>query len=126
MPTTLPHGKVTLVTGGGGGIGRATALVLAREGAKVMVSNVSTRRGEETVALVRQAGGAADVEALIGASSAAGAGWMERTTMPASPANLRSPPRTPRRTGTTLAVDLKGVWLCMKYEILQCLRRPAR
>ena len=45
----LLEGKVTLVTGAGGGIGRATAIVLAREGAKVLVSDVSTRRGEETV-----------------------------------------------------------------------------
>ncbi len=110
MPALL-QGKVTLVTGAGGGIGRATALVLAREGAKVMVSDVSTRRGEETVAMVRQAGGeaefrkadvarAADVEALIGAVVSNGDGSTGRTTTPASPACSRSPPRTPKKTGT--------------------------
>ena len=55
----LLNNKVTLVTGAGGGIGRATAIVLVREGAKVLVSDISTRRGEETVAIVRQAGGKA-------------------------------------------------------------------
>jgi NAD(P)-dependent dehydrogenase (short-subunit alcohol dehydrogenase family) len=49
--------KVALVTGAAAGIGRAVALTLAREGAKVVVSDVSTGPGEETVALVHAAGG---------------------------------------------------------------------
>jgi NAD(P)-dependent dehydrogenase (short-subunit alcohol dehydrogenase family) len=56
----LLDGKVTLVTGAGGGIGRATALVLARAGARVLVSDISTRRGEETAQLVGHAGGEAE------------------------------------------------------------------
>jgi len=134
MPALL-QGKVTLVTGAGGGIGRASALVLAREGAKVMVSDVSTRRGEETVALVRQAGGeaefrkadvarAADVEALIGAvvskwgrldGAHNNAGISGKFALTAED--------TEENWDNTLAVDLKGVWLCMKYEILQMLKQ---
>ena len=49
--------KVALVTGGGSGIGRAIALAWAREGAQVVVSDITTHAGEETVALVRAQGG---------------------------------------------------------------------
>src|SRR3954471_10408295 len=70
------EGKVALVTGGGSGIGRATAVAFAREGAQVVLGNRNIQRGEETVALIREAGGtasfqrtdvmlAAEVEALV-------------------------------------------------------------
>ena len=52
-------GKVALVTGGGGGIGRATARVFARSGAAVLVSDVNATGGAETVALIEAAGGRA-------------------------------------------------------------------
>lgn len=72
----LVTGKVAVVTGAGSGIGRATALVFAREGAKVVVSDVAVAGGEETVSLIKQAGGdalfvkanvadPAEVEALV-------------------------------------------------------------
>jgi len=52
-------GKAALVTGAGSGIGRATALALAREGARVMVSDVNAEGGAETVRLIEAAGGVA-------------------------------------------------------------------
>ena len=52
-------GRVALVTGGGSGIGRATALALAREGARVVVANRRVREGEETVGLIQASGGQA-------------------------------------------------------------------
>lgn len=51
--------KICLVTGASSGIGRAVALVWAREGAKVVVSDINAKGGEETAALVRAQGGEA-------------------------------------------------------------------
>ncbi|HST31370.1 MAG TPA: SDR family NAD(P)-dependent oxidoreductase, partial [Chthoniobacterales bacterium] len=53
------EGKVVLVTGGGSGIGRATALAFARDGAQVVIGNRNVQRGEETVSMIRDAGGKA-------------------------------------------------------------------
>jgi len=53
------EGKAGLVTGAGSGIGRASALAFAREGAKVMVSDVNEETGKETVKLIEEAGGIA-------------------------------------------------------------------
>lgn len=63
--------KIALVTGASSGIGRATALVFAREGAKVVVSDVQAEQGEETAALVRAQGGdALFVKADVGDAQA--------------------------------------------------------
>ncbi len=51
--------KVAIVTGAGSGIGRAIAQAYAREGAKVVVSDISVGGGEETVKLIKDAGGEA-------------------------------------------------------------------
>src|SRR6516164_2165855 len=53
------EGKSALVTGGGGGIGRAAALAFAREGANVVVADLVSEAAEETVAIVNRAGGQA-------------------------------------------------------------------
>lgn len=52
-------GKVALITGAGMGLGRATALLLAREGATLAISDINPEAGAETVELIRQAGGRA-------------------------------------------------------------------
>lgn len=75
------EGKVAVITGGGSGIGRATALKFAREGARVVVAEINAATGEETAALIRAQGGEAvfvatdvsrfaDVEAAVDAAVA--------------------------------------------------------
>ena len=51
------EGKVALITGGGGGIGRATAIRFAEEGASVVVSDIDTMSGEESANLAKEAAG---------------------------------------------------------------------
>jgi len=52
-------GKVALVTGGASGIGRATALTFAREGAKLVVADMNTDGGQQTVHMITENGGEA-------------------------------------------------------------------
>src|SRR5258708_19458443 len=53
----LLENKVVLVTGGGSGIGRATSLLLAKQGAKVMIADYVPESAERTVKLIKDAGG---------------------------------------------------------------------
>jgi NAD(P)-dependent dehydrogenase (short-subunit alcohol dehydrogenase family) len=55
----LLDGKSALITGGGGGIGRATSLAFAREGARVAVADADEKTAQQTVALINAAGGQA-------------------------------------------------------------------
>src|SRR3989475_7917062 len=129
------QGKVALVGGGGSGIGRASALTFAREGAKVVISDIVVAGGEETVRMVKAAGGeatfvkadvskAAEVEALMkkvletygrldcAFNNAGIEGELQQTTECSE-----------QNWDRTLAVNLKGVWLCMKYEIPVMLKQ---
>src|SRR5437764_456909 len=58
MPGRL-DGKVALVTGGASGIGRATALAFAREGAKLVIADTSEEGGQQTVHMITEQGGEA-------------------------------------------------------------------
>jgi NAD(P)-dependent dehydrogenase (short-subunit alcohol dehydrogenase family) len=135
LNTRILEDKVALVTGAGGGIGRATAVVLGQAGAKVLVSDISTRRGGETTGLVRGTGAeaeffkadvsrAADVEALV---TAAVAKWgrldCAHNNAGISGTVVNVADDTEENWDRTLAVDLKGVWLCMKFEIKQMLKQ---
>jgi 3-oxoacyl-[acyl-carrier protein] reductase len=62
--------RIAIVTGSGRGIGRATAMLFAQEGAKVVVSDIDTAPAEETVADIKKAGG--DAVAYVGDATAAG------------------------------------------------------
>ena len=134
----LLEGKSALITGGGGGIGRATALIFAREGARLAVSDASEDAARQTVALVNEAGGqaialggdvtdagavAAMVKAAVSAhgrldcafNNAGIAGYQVNAS------GLRTHEWPDESVDRMLAVNLKGVWLCMKHEIIQML-----
>lgn len=57
--------KVAIITGAGSGIGKATALLFARQGAKVVVSDIDESHGNSVVQEIRQAGGNAVLSKLI-------------------------------------------------------------
>ena len=129
----LTEGKVALVTGAGSGIGRATALVFAREGAKVVVSDIVVEGGQETVQQIEAAGGeaifvkadvsqAADVETLI-TQTVETYGRLDCAFNNAGIEGSVKPTIdcTEEEFDRTIAVNLTGVWLCMKYEIQQML-----
>jgi NAD(P)-dependent dehydrogenase (short-subunit alcohol dehydrogenase family) len=127
--------KVGLVTGAAGGIGRATALALAREGAAgVVVNDLPSRRadGEETVRLIEKDGGrarfvagdvtrAADQQALVTATVEA-FGRLDFAHNNAGVEYHATIPDTDEAEfDRIIDVNLKGVWLGMKYQIPQML-----
>ncbi|PKQ07663.1 MAG: short chain dehydrogenase [Alphaproteobacteria bacterium HGW-Alphaproteobacteria-12] len=130
----MVSGKVAIVTGAGAGIGRATALKFAAEGAKVAVSDVNVEGGEETVDLIRKQGGdafftaadvarPADVEALVAKTverfgrldCACNNAGIEGKIVPFTEQPLDNFDRV-------IAVNLRGVFLCLQAEISQMLK----
>jgi len=131
----LVQGKIALVTGGGSGIGRATALKLAKEGAKVMIADYVPEGGERTVRMIEEAGGeasfvAADVSVTkqVEAMVAKTVETYARIDCAFNNAGIEGRMAntvecTEETWDRTIAINLKGVWLCMKYEIPQMLKQ---
>lgn len=133
----LLDGKVALITGAGSGIGRASALTFAREGAKVIVADIVVEGGEETVQLVQNAGGeasfikvdvskAADVEAMIN-KAVETYGRIDCAHNNAGIEGQLAPTDeySEEMFNRVLAINLAGVWLCMKYEIPHMLKQAS-
>ena len=140
MPGIL-DGKVALITGGASGNGRATALPFAREGAKLVVADMNEDGGQQTAHMITETGGQATfvqvdvtqataVQGLISQTvatygqldcsfnnagiSGAGIGGAQRSLTADYP---------DERWHQIIAINLTGVWLCMKYELQQMLKQ---
>ena len=124
-----------MITGAGSGIGRATALAFAQEGARVVVSDIAVEGGQETVRLLKEAGGEAmfvrcdvtqpeEIEALIARTvetygsldCAVNNAGIEGVTASTVDYPLEM-------WNKVLSVNLTAPWLCMKYEIVQMLKQ---
>ena len=128
--------KVALVTGGASGIGRATAVAMAREGARVAIGDRTEESAAATVAIINAAGGQAiaiggdvtqeaHVTAMITRTVTAlidcafnNAGIAGRSV---GPAGQRTHELSQASFDAMLATNLTGVFLCLKHEIAQML-----
>jgi len=126
--------KVAIITGASSGMGRATAVLFAKEGAKVVVADIVVEAGEETVGIVKQAGGEAifvmtdvskaeDVKKMIKVAldtygrldiliNCAGIAGKEVSTVDCPEEVFNK----------VIATNLNGVWLGMKYAIPEMLK----
>jgi NAD(P)-dependent dehydrogenase (short-subunit alcohol dehydrogenase family) len=132
--TRLLEGKSALVTGGGSGIGRATCVAMAREGARVTVADLSEAGAADTAAHIRAAGGQAqsvvadvtkpdEVAAMVAAAVSA-YGRLDCAHNNAGIAAVhvgaggqRVGDISQESWDRMIAVNLTGVWLCMKHEL---------
>jgi len=129
------EGKVALVTGGTSGIGRETAVLFAKAGVKVVVAGRREVEGEETIELVRAAGGdglfvkadvskSSEVEALI-QKAVEKFGRLDIAFNNAGIEGVWVPivRQSEEDWDRTITINLKGVWLSLKYEIRQMLKQ---
>jgi NAD(P)-dependent dehydrogenase (short-subunit alcohol dehydrogenase family) len=123
-------GKVALITGGASGMGKVASALFAREGARVVLTDVADEAGEATAAQIRDAGGEAtyvhadvskeaDAKAMVDATVERLGGlhvlYNNAGILPPDDAGtLDTPESTWERV---MAVNLKGVWLGCKYGI---------
>ncbi|MBM3947736.1 MAG: SDR family oxidoreductase [SAR202 cluster bacterium] len=131
----LLQDKVALITGGNKGLGRATALAMAREGAKVVVSARGEEAGHETVEAIRKKGGEAvfvrcdvtrpqEIEALVRATVET-YGRLDCAFNNAGfeGSRFRIADLPVEVWDEVMDVNLKGVWLSMKYELPQMVKQ---
>lgn len=129
----LLHDKVALITGAGEGIGRATALMMASDGAKVACIDRQTELGEATAEAIRNNGGSAifiaadvsketDIKNMV-SQTVEHFGRLDcAVNNAARSASFALTAETDSKSwDQTTDVSLKGVWLCMKYQILAML-----
>lgn len=127
--------QVALVTGGSAGIGQATALAFAREGARVVVADLLQDEGEQTVERIRSQGGEATFVRTDVSSPAEVASLFERTLEAYGQLDVAfnnagiegnmapTADCTEENWDRTIAINLKGMWLCMKHELAHMVPR---
>lgn len=126
-------GKVAIITGAGAGIGRATALFFAKEGAEVVVADCDPEKGAKSVRLIKENGGVA-IFVQVDVSKAANVKNMVKTTVETygkldilinnagiyAQANVVEVAE--EEWDRILDVNLKGVFLCSKYSIPEMIK----
>jgi NAD(P)-dependent dehydrogenase (short-subunit alcohol dehydrogenase family) len=126
------EGRVALVTGGADGIGRETALLLARRGAKLVVSDIDVAKGEAVVRAIRDSGGEAvlasgdvtnraDVAKFVEAALDS-FGRLDCAFNNAGITNFNDNNWDDDAFDRTIDVNLKGIMNCMKVEIPAMLK----
>jgi len=122
-------GKVAFITGAANGIGRATALAFAHEGADVVVADLSVEGIQETAKLIKEAGGSViaiscsvqnseDIEAALAKTIQT----FGRLDVAFNNAGVEQPTKeaaeiTAEEWDKIMTIDVRGVFLCMKYQI---------
>lgn len=130
--------KVALITGGTTGIGRDTAVLFAKQGAKVVFSGRREVEGKETLDLIRAVGGdglfvrsdaskSGDVESLV-QKTVQKFGRLDVAFNNAGIEGRWAPlaEQTEEEWDQVHAINLKGVWLSLKYEILQMIKQGGK
>jgi len=129
------QGKVALITGGGSGIGRATAFRLAREGVRVMIADYVPEGAERVVKAIKESGGDAScvgadvavtkqVEMMVNKTVATYGRLDYAFNNAGIEGTMADTASYPEDTfDRVIAINLKAVWLCMKYEIPQLLKQ---
>jgi len=126
--------KVAIVTGASSGIGRTACVALAKEGIKVSLAARRDKEGEETLRLVKEAGGDGMFVKTDVTNEEDGRSLVEKTAKTYGRLDyafnnagaVEDPAPFTNKTSSLfdkiMAVNVKGVWLSMKYEIPQMLK----